>query len=142
VTPTKLAIVLAVAALVASWAGAAPPPTDPTLAEFRNPPPAARPYTWWHWMDGNVDRAGILADLQWMHAAGFGGFQLFHAGLSTPTFVAHRIVFQTPEWREALTAAAKEADRLGLEMGITTSAGWSATGGPWVRPEDSMRKLV
>jgi len=29
-----------------------------------------------------------------------------------------------------------------LEMAIFSSAGWSETGGPWVRPEQAMKKLV
>lgn len=37
---------------------------------------------------------------------------------------------------------ATTADSLGLELAIATSAGWSATGGPWVRPAAGMKKLV
>ena len=48
----------------------------------------------------------------------------------------------TPEWFAAVRHAASEADRLGLEMTIFSSAGWSETGGPWVRPEQAMKKLV
>ena len=38
--------------------------------------------------------------------------------------------------------AAAEADRLGLEMTIFSSAGWSETGGPWVKPQQAMKKFV
>ena len=31
---------------------------------------------------------------------------------------------------------------MGLELGIAASAGWSETGGPWVKPQDAMKKLV
>ena len=41
---------------------------DALLATFRQPPPAARPEVWWHWMNGNVSRAGIVADLDAMAA--------------------------------------------------------------------------
>ena len=50
--------------------------------------------------------------------------------------------FFTPEWFDAFRHAASEADRLGLEMTIFSSAGWSETGGPWVKPEQAMKKLV
>ena len=30
---------------------------------FCDPPDDARPRVWWHWMDGNVDPEGIVADL-------------------------------------------------------------------------------
>ena len=30
---------------------------------FQNPAPIYRPDTWWHWMNGNVTKDGITADL-------------------------------------------------------------------------------
>ncbi len=47
-----------------------------------------------------------------------------------------------PEWDDAVEAAALTAERLGMEIAIATSAGWSASGGPWVKPEDAMKKVV
>ena len=35
-----------------------------------------------------------------------------------------------------------ETDRLGLELTIASSPGWSLTGGPWVQPEDGIKKVV
>ena len=37
---------------------------------FADPPQEARPRVWWHWMDGNITREGIKADLDWMKATG------------------------------------------------------------------------
>jgi hypothetical protein len=51
-------------------------------------------------------------------------------------------VFGSPQWLDAVHHAAAEADRLGLEMAIFSSPGWSLTGGPWVKPEQAMKKLV
>ena len=34
------------------------------------------------------------------------------------------------------------ADSLGMEMAIASAPGWSATGGPWVRLDEAMKKLV
>ena len=53
-----------------------------------------------------------------------------------------KIPFGTPEWYDAVRFAASEADRLGLEMAIFSSPGWSETGGPWVKPGQAMKKLV
>ena len=33
--------------------------------EFQQPPRAARPYLWWHWMNGNITKDGIRKDLLW-----------------------------------------------------------------------------
>lgn len=46
------------------------------------------------------------------------------------------------EWIEAFQFTTKLADSLKLEMAIAGSPGWSESGGPWVAPEDGMKKLV
>lgn len=115
---------------------------DPLWDSFVDPPPAARPRAWWHWMNGNVDEAGIRLDLDWMARVGIGGAQVFEGGMNTPQLVSERVVSDSPAWRSALRTAASEADRLGLDLTVATSAGWSAAGAPWVEPVDAMRKLV
>ena len=118
-------------------------PVGQTLeAQFRDPPQSARPRVWWHWMNGNVTRDGIAKDMAWMKRVGIGGLQNFDANLQTPQIVDKRLVYMTPEWKEAFAFAAQEADRLGLELAIAASPGWSETGGPWVKPEDGLKKLV
>src|SRR6185503_17676467 len=44
---------------------------------FSNPPDSAKPHTWWHWMNGNVTKEGITADLEAMKRVGIGGAQIF-----------------------------------------------------------------
>jgi hypothetical protein len=109
---------------------------------FADPPEAARPRTWWHWTGSNVTLEGITKDLEWMKRAGIVGFQLADVNAGGGQIVGKKIVFGTPEWLAAVRHAAAEADRLGLEMTIFSSAGWSETGGPWVKPEQAMKKLV
>jgi hypothetical protein len=109
---------------------------------FLNPPASARPRVWWHWMNGNITRDGVRKDLEWMKRVGIGGLQNFDANQSTPQIVERRLVYMTPEWKDAFHFAASLADQLGLEMAIASSPGWSETGGPWVKPEDGMKKLV
>ncbi len=109
---------------------------------FLNPPDSARPRVWWHWMNGNITKEGIRADLEWMHRVGIAGFQNFDAALMTPKIVDKRLVYMTPEWKDAFSFTTKLADSLGLEMAIAGSPGWSESGGPWVKPEDAMKKLA
>lgn len=109
---------------------------------FRDPPNAARPRVWWHWMNGNVTEEGIRLDLEWMKRIGIGGLQNFDAYLLTPQVVEKRLVYMDPDWRKAFRHAASLADRLGLEFAIASSPGWSETGGPWVRPEQGVKKFV
>ena len=109
---------------------------------FLNPPESSKPRVWWHWMNGNITKEGIKADLEWMKRVGIGGFQNFDAALSTPQIVEKRLIYMTPEWKDAFLFTAKLADSLGLEMAIAGSPGWSESGGPWVTPAQAMKKFV
>jgi len=129
-------------AVLGAWALTAQNGGDALRRGFENPPDSAKPRVWWHWMNGNITKEGIQADLEWMKRVGIGGFQNFDAALSTPQIVDHRLVYMTPEWKDAFRYAATLADRLGLEMAIAGSPGWSESGGPWVPPAQAMKKLV
>lgn len=115
---------------------------DELDAGFKNPPNSAKPRVWWHWMNGNVTREGIKADLEWMNRIGIGGFQNFDAALMTPKIVDKRLIYMTPEWKDAFRYSTELADSLGLEMAIAGSPGWSESGGPWVQARDGMKKYV
>jgi hypothetical protein len=116
--------------------------SDALKSGFENPPESARPRVWWHWMNGNISKDGIKLDLEWMHRVGIGGFQNFDAALSTPQVVDHRIVYMTPEWKDAFKYATTLADQLGMEEAIAGSPGWSESGGPWVPAAQGMKKYV
>ena len=131
-----------IGALLLAGTAFAPLHADPLDDGFRDPPASARPRVWWHWMNGNVTEEGIKLDLEWMKRIGIGGIQNFDAQLQTPQVVEKRLVYMTPEWKHAFRFAAETADRLGLEMAIAASPGWSESGGPWVKPADGMKKLV
>lgn len=109
---------------------------------FKTPPSSAKPRVWWHWMNGNITKEGIKLDLEWMNRIGIGGFQNFDASLTTPKLVDKRLVYMTPEWKDAFRYATTLADQLGLEEAIAGSPGWSESGGPWVKPSQGMKKVV
>lgn len=117
-------------------------PRDALTKGFIDPPNSARPRVWWHWINGNITKDGIAKDLDWMHRVGIGGVQNFDVGLTSAKVVDNRLIYMTPEWKDAFRFAASTADRLGLEMAISSSPGWSETAGPWVQPRDAMKKLV
>lgn len=127
----------------AQSAPAAAPPADLPInttgsaleAQFRDPPNAARPRAWWHWLNGNVTEQGIVQDLDWMQSVGIGGLQNFDVDLATPVMVERRLAYMTPEWKAAFRFAAQQADARGLELAIAASPGWSETGGPWWSPK-------
>lgn len=144
------AVLFFVAAMLGSCAGQQRSVDQPVLSDgaislerdFANPPDDARPRVWWHWMNGNITEEGIREDLAWMKRSGIAGVQAFEVDIKTPQIVDKPLAFMTPGWKAALRVAASEADRLGLEMAIPTSPGFSVTGGPWVAPHDGMKKIA
>ena len=110
---------------------------------FNNPPAQARPYVWWHWMNGNITRQGITADLEAMAETGIGGAWIFNIGGSHSCNIpAGPVDYMSDEWLDLVKFAATEADRLGLKLGFHNCAGWSTMGGPWIKPEQATQHLV
>ncbi len=110
-------------------------------ANFEDPPMSARSLTWWHWISGNVTKDGITRDLEWMKDFGLSGAIVFNVNRLSDR-VPRPVPFQSDEWWEMADHAISEANRLGLEIGFHNCDGWSHSGGPWIRPEDSMKKMV
>ena len=115
------------------------------LERFSDPPQQARIRLWWHWMDGNISKEGIKADLDWMKATGVGGIQQFDAG-GTMIWggepIVERLPYMQEAWKDAFRYAMHYADSLDMEIAIASAPGWSSTGGPWVNPENAMKKLT
>jgi hypothetical protein len=112
------------------------------LDGFKEPPNAARPRVYWYWQNGNITKEGLTKDLEWMHRAGVGGVETFDVAVATPTVVDTRLIYMTPEWKDAFHHSLQLADKLGMQVTIGAAPGWSQTGGPWVKPTDAMKKLV
>ncbi|MHB1460875.1 MAG: glycosyl hydrolase [Armatimonadota bacterium] len=128
------AVIIASMLMVTTCAFAA----DALVSGWQKPPETAKPRTWWHWMHGNITKQGITRDLEAMKRVGIGGATIFNASLAPKG----KVLFFTPEWHEMMVFAAKEANRLGLELSMHNSEGWSSSGGPWVKPVDAMKMLV
>lgn len=113
--------------------------TDRLSAEFIQPPDTARPWVYWYFMDGNLTREGMTADLEAMKTAGIGGAIYLEVGVGIPP---GPVKFMSAPWQELLGHAFSEADRLGLRMALAAGPGWCGAGGPWVEPAQSMQHLV
>jgi hypothetical protein len=107
---------------------------------FKNPPVRTEPYMYWYWLNNNVTAKGITADIETMKKAGIGEVYMGHivsAGIPEGT-----VAILSPEWWEMVSFAIKEGDRLGVRISLFNGPGWSQSGGPWMKPEESMRYLV
>jgi len=137
-TVATLLLILSTLAGAFLAANLAAEPTD--LARgFVAPPQSAKPWVYWFWLDGNITREGITADLEAMRRVGIGGVLIMEVDQGAPKGPAR---FASPQWRELFKFMLAEANRLGLEVNMNNDAGWCGSGGPWITPALAMQKVV
>lgn len=115
------------------------PANDYLKQGFINPPDTARPGVYWYFMDGNIDREAMTADLESMKEAGIGYALFLEVNVGVPR---GKVDFLSEEWQDLYKHAVKEAERLGIRIILGSGPGWAGSGGPWVTPEQSMMHLV
>ncbi|MGH7941622.1 MAG: glycosyl hydrolase, partial [Limisphaerales bacterium] len=118
-------------------------------AGFCSPPFDCGPWVYWFWLDVNVTREGITADLEAMKAVGIAGVLIMDVRLAGRVFENqgspasfNGAKFGDPKWYELFQFACSEAHRLGMQINMNNDAGWCGSGGPWVTPELSMQRVV
>lgn len=106
---------------------------------FTTPPPTSRPGVYWYFMDGNLSKEGITKDLESMDAVGIGYVVFLEVNVGVPR---GNVDFMSQEWMDIFCHAVKECERLGIQMILGIGPGWTGSGGPWVKGEQSMQHLV
>ncbi len=111
-------------------------------AAFADPPVNARPGSFWDWLNGSMTKEQITRDLEAMKRGGMRGGEIWDvAACADPDGrVPAGPAFLGPESTRLIVHAIREADRLGLEIGIVASSGWNA-GGSWIPPEHAGKGL-
>ncbi|MHB8900587.1 MAG: glycosyl hydrolase [Thermoguttaceae bacterium] len=146
-----LARILIIATLCGCLIAASGLAADPATAtagldqRFQAPHDADKPWAYWWWINGNVDKPTITHDLEQMKEKGFAGLLMFdargyHDDHCPPP--PPRMEFMSPEWRELVRFAISEASRVGLEMSINLSSCAGALKGPWLVEADAPKHLV
>ncbi|RNI40222.1 glycosyl hydrolase [Hanamia caeni] len=108
-------------------------------AGFLNPPASARPGVYWYFMDGNLSKEGMTADLESMKQAGIGNVIFLEVNVGVPR---GPVDFLGEQWFVLFKHAVDECKRLGINMTLGIGPGWAGSGGPWVSPAQSMQHLV
>jgi len=108
---------------------------DGLAAGFRNPPETTKPYCYWYWLNGDITADGITKDLEAMARAGIKQAMIGNIEGGGP------VKMFSPEWYALTRHALKEASRVGVGIMMFNAPGWSQSGGPWVKPEQSMRRI-
>lgn len=109
---------------------------------FQTPPDANKINAWWHWMDGYITKSGITKDLEAMHTEGIHSATILNIARLKNLEGNPGVKFGSAEWYEMFRYAIKEAKRLGMTIGTSNCDGWSESGGPWIKPENSMKQYT
>ncbi len=112
---------------------------DSLKQDFKVPPETAKPGVYWYFMDGNLSRDEMTKDLESMKEVGINNLIFLEVGIGVPRGPVN---FMGEEWQELYVHAVREAERLGIKILLGAGPGWCGSGGPWVKPEESMKHLV
>jgi hypothetical protein len=108
--------------------------------DFKLAPDSIQTSIYWYWMSDNISKEGVVKDLQAMKRVGIN--RAFIGNIGYPSTPYGKVKLLSDEWWDILHTALKTATELNIEIGIFNSPGWSQSGGPWIKPEQSMRYLT
>lgn len=108
------------------------------LDDFLSPPQEAKPGAYWFFMNGNMSKEGMAADLAAMNQAGLARAIPLEVSLGS---TQAKVKYLSPEWLDCWRFAAAEAEKRGIDLTIPAGPGWCGAGGSWIEPEDSMQHL-
>lgn len=104
--------------------------------KFANPPEDCKPWAYWLWLNGNVDKQSITQDLEAMKEIGLSGI-LFLDNRGYWEDDRH-LIYPKPLcehmsnlWLENLRHAVSECERLGLKLSVNLSSCGGNLKGPW-----------
>ncbi|WP_165806621.1 glycosyl hydrolase [Chitinophaga parva] len=108
---------------------------------FQQPPDSVKPSVYWYWLSGNVSPGGVTRDVAAMSQVGIGRAFIGNIGLGAEV-PAGPVQFFSPEWWTVTRAAMQAGADHHVAIGLFNGPGWSQSGGPWIKPGQSMRYLA
>lgn len=134
-------ILLALSGVWAVWVSFGVETVD-TRAELRrqfaDPPREYALRTFFHWGGDGVSKEGLAADLTAMAEAEISAAYICApAMMPRPKGLGAQLL--SPEWFDIFEFAVREAKARGITFAHHNCPGWSASGGPWITPENSMK---
>ncbi|MFD0794841.1 glycosyl hydrolase [Mucilaginibacter litoreus] len=115
---------------------------DKIRHNFEIVPDTIQTSVYWYWISDNISKEGVIKDLQAMKKMGINRAFIGNIGLPAGDTPYGKVRIFSDEWWDILHAALKTAGDLNIQIGIFNSPGWSQSGGPWIKPEQSMRYLT
>ena len=107
---------------------------------FVHIPDTIQTSVYWYWINGNISKEGVIKDLEAMKRVGINRAFIGNIGLDGTPY--GKVKMFSDEWWDILHTTLKTATRLNIQIGIFNGPGWSQSGGPWIRPGQSMRYLT
>jgi len=126
----EMMVVVLCALCGGAWAG------DELAKNFQNPPDSMKPYCYWYWLKGDISKDGITKDLESMAKVGIQRAMIGNIEGGGP------VKMFSPQWYDLTRHAMSEAARVGVDILMFNGPGWSQSGGPWIKPEQSMRRIA
>ena len=128
--------------LVGGLALSAPAAAADAWAVFQRPPAEARPFVRWWWNGNAVNEAEIRREIDVLHAAGFGGFEINpillppHDGPAAP----RGLEWLSPEWIRMVKVAVETARSKGMIADLIVGSGWPF-GGEFLPQDFQVQRL-
>jgi len=113
---------------------------DDLAQGFQNPPETTKPWCYWYWISDNISKEGITNDLQAMHRIGIG--EALIGNIFMDKVLAGDAKVLSEKWWQLVEHAIRQAHQEGVNIGMFNCPGWSQSGGPWIKPGQSMRYLL
>ena len=137
---SRIAIWAMLAALLAkvSMAPAGQQEEGPVERDFLNPPMAVRPGAFWAWLNGTVSLDRLTYELEEMKDKGMRGADIwdFRSIRDPDKKIPAGPPFLGEESLQTISHVIRQADRLGLSLGMVAASGWNAVG-PWITPTNA-----
>ena len=109
---------------------------------FANPPAETKPWCYWYWTSDNISSNGITHDLEAMARAGIGEAFIGNVDVNPEPEARGKVKVLSEDWWQLMDHAVREGKRTGVNLGVFNAPGWSQSGGPWVKPAQTMRYVV
>ena len=98
------------------------------------------PWTRWWWQGSAVNPSDLTANMEQLHAAGFGGVEI------TPIYGVkgyedQEISFESSKWMDMFEHTLKEGKRIGLGIDLANASGWPF-GGNWIQATDACKYVA
>ncbi len=111
--------------------------------EFKDPSVENRPLAFWDWLNGYVDTARLVYELEQMKEKGMQGAFIWDVGaLMDP----EKMIPAGPRFLDEtslgyIALAIRKGGALGLNLGMIASSSWNA-GGSWIDEADGVKQLL